>query len=475
MPSPEAPFGRSGWLALLGRHWESWRSAWRDERSAPRLTGPQGAEVEFLPAVLEIQLAPPSPLGRVISWTILALFTVAVLWASFGKIDITAVARGRIIAGGHTKTVQPLESGVVTAIHVRDGQKVQKGEVLLELDPTLTGADRERLTHEDQVALAETARLRALLAGRTTLGELPGVDGEVVARQQRLLQDQLSEHQAHLAVAERIVEQRQAALQAAQADILRLEQVVPIVSDRAQAFKGLKEAGHASLLEYSETERERIERVQELAGARERRSSEQSSLAEARSNLAAITAEFAKLTRTELAQAEIRALALSKELVKATHTDQRQRLTAPVDGTVQQLAIHTVGGVVTPAQPLLVVVPDEDQLEVEAWVENKDIGFVDAGQTVEIKVDAFPFTRYGMIEGEVVTLSKDAVQLEDVGYVFAARARMDKAQIAVENGKVVNLSPGMTVAVEIRTGERRLIEYFLSPVLKAVGESGRER
>ena len=241
--------------------------------------------------------------------------------------------------------------------------------------------------------------------------------------------------------------------------ILRLVQVVPIVTERAQAYKTLKDGGHASLLEYTETERERIERVQELAGARQRLTLERAAIAEARSNLQAITAEFAKLTRTELAQAETRALALSKELVKATHTGQRQRLTAPVDGTVQQLAVHTVGGVVTPAQPLLVVVPDEDQLEVEAWVENKDIGFVDAGQPVEIKVDAFPFTRYGMIEGEVVTLSKDAVQLEDVGYVFAARARMDKAQIAVENGKVVNLTPGMTVAVEIRTGEKRLIEY----------------
>ncbi len=475
MPSLKAPLSGFGWIAGIGRHWEAWRSAWREEQAAPRLTGPQGQEVEFLPAVLEIQLAPPSPLGRIISWTILALFTVAILWASFGKIDITAVARGRIIAGGHTKTIQSLESGVVTAIHVRDGQRVKKGEILLELDPTLTGADRERLTQEDQVALAETARLRALLTGSNTLGVIPGVSAEIVARQAHLLQDQLNEHQARLSAGNRIVEQRQAALQAAQADILRLEQVVPIVSERAQAYKALKEGGHASLLEYSETERERIERVQELAGARQRQIIETAALAEAQNNLQAITAEFAKLTRTELAQAETRALALSKELVKATHTDQRQRLTAPVDGTVQQLAVHTVGGVVTPAQPLLVVVPDEDQLEVEAWVENKDIGFVDAGQKVEIKVDAFPFTRYGMIEGEVLNLSKDAVQLEDVGYVFAARARMDKAQIAVENGKVVNLSPGMTVAVEIRTGERRLIEYLLSPVLKAVGESGRER
>ena len=166
---------------------------------------------------------------------------------------------------------------------------------------------------------------------------------------------------------------------------------------------------------------------------------------------------------------------MSKELVKAIHADQRQRLTAPVDGTVQQLAIHTIGGVVTPAQPLMVIVPDEDRLEVEAWVENKDIGFVDVGQVAEIKVDAFPFTKYGIIEGELINLSKDAIHLEEVGYVYAGRVSMGKSEMRIENGRTVNLTPGMNVAVEIRTGERRMIEFLLSPITRAIFESGRER
>ena len=186
-------------------------------------------------------------------------------------------------------------------------------------------------------------------------------------------------------------------------------------------------------------------------------------------------AEFHKTTQSQLAEIETSAQALRHELVKATHADQRQRLTAPVDGTVQQLDVHTIGGVVTPAQPLMVIVPEENRLEVEAWVENKDIGFVDAGQSAEIKVDAFPFTRYGIIDGEIVSLSKDSMLIEEVGYVYAARVKMAKTIMQVENGRIVNLSPGMDVAVEIKTGKRRLIEFLLSPVLKAVGESGRER
>ena len=151
-----------------------------------------------------------------------------------------------------------------------------------------------------------------------------------------------------------------------------------------------------------------------------------------------------------------------------------QRLASPIDGVVQQLAVHTVGGVVTPAQQLLVVVPKEHQLEVEAWVENKDIGFVKKGQPVEIKVESFPFTIYGIIQGTVVSISDDAVPQEKVGLIYAARVSMERSAMQVE-GKEVRLSPGMGVTAEIKTGQRRLMEFFLSPLLKSVQESARER
>lgn len=150
------------------------------------------------------------------------------------------------------------------------------------------------------------------------------------------------------------------------------------------------------------------------------------------------------------------------------------RLAAPVDGIVQQLAIHTIGGVVTPAQPLMVIVPESQKLEIEAMVLNKDIGFVSANQPAEIKLEAFPFTKYGIIDGTVSQVSSDAIQDEKQGLVYAARIAMTQSSINVD-GKQVNLSPGMAVTTEIKTGKRRIIEYLLGPVLQYRQESLRER
>ena len=165
---------------------------------------------------------------------------------------------------------------------------------------------------------------------------------------------------------------------------------------------------------------------------------------------------------------------LAQEAVKAGQKTGQQRLTAPIDGVVQQLAVHTIGGVVTPAQQLMLVVPREHQLEVEAMVENKDIGFVKEGQPVEVKIETFPFTIYGAIPGKVLTVSDDAIEQEKVGLVYAARVSMERSTIDLGD-KVVTLSPGMAVTVDIQTGQRRLIEFILSPLLKSLKESARER
>jgi hemolysin D len=170
----------------------------------------------------------------------------------------------------------------------------------------------------------------------------------------------------------------------------------------------------------------------------------------------------------------MKAASLAQEVVKAGQRTELQRLVSPIDGVVQQLAVHTIGGVVTPAQQLMVVVPQDHPVEVEAQVENNDVGFVKEGQPVEIKVETFPFTLYGTIPGKVVSVSDDAAPIEKVGLVYPARVSLDRATIQVE-GREVKLSPGMAVTVEIKTGQRRLIEFFLSPLLKSIQETARER
>lgn len=401
----------TGVLGGVARQLHIWGASLREEkRNARERERRSRRELAFLPAVVELQETPPSPLGRAVLYVVIGLFAIAVLWAIYGQIDIIAVANGQVVPGGRSKVVQPFETGIVTAIHVRDGAHVTKGQLLIELDTT-AGADVQRFENEYLAALTEVARLRALLQDRDTFAGPKGADPSLVSTHRARLRDQLTEYRA--------------------------------LRSQAEAYRQMYEKQYVSRMQYLEVEQGRAAKAQEFAAA--------------------------------LAEAETRARSLSKELAKARTRARHQRLTAPIDGVVQQLAVHTVGGVVTPAQELLTIAPSKDHLEIEAWVENKDIGFVTEGQQAEVKVESFPFTRYGTLPGHVVSLSRDAVPLENLGFFYAARVGLGQTTISVGNGREVPVTPGMNVSVEIKTGKRRLIEYFLSPLARAFHDSVRER
>ncbi|MBX3306261.1 MAG: HlyD family type I secretion periplasmic adaptor subunit [Nitrospira sp.] len=462
-------------FGALSRQWTVWRAAWQAEsRQMSGTVAPSGRAAEFLPAVLEIQQVPPSPIGRALIWTIAAAFTAAVLWASFGRIDIIAIAQGKIIPSGYSKIVQPYETGVIAAIHVQDGQAVKQGDLLIELDATLHRADRDRASNEQQAANVDAARLRALIKGQATFDAPADADRTYVLLQQQLLRDQLAEYQAKVAAAQHLIDQRQAALEQTKENIIRLEATVPMEVERAEAYKKLLEHEAVTKMDFLQAEGQRIDKAQELAAQKKKLAQDRAALAEAEQHYRAMVSEFQQNKQAELSVLETKAASLSQEVTKAGQKAGLQRLMSPIDGVVQQLTVHTVGGVVTPAQQLLIVVPREHQVEVEAQVENKDVGFVQEGQSVEIKIETFPFTLYGTIPGHVLTVSHDAAPLEKVGLVYLTRVSMDRSTVSVD-GKRVNLSPGMAVTVEIKTGERRIIEYLLSPLLKAAQESLRER
>lgn len=461
-------------MTMLGRHWTVWKAAWQEESSRPLGAVAGGRATEFLPAVLEIQETPPSPIGRAILWTILALFISGSVWATFGWIDIVATAQGKIIASGYSKTLQPFEAGVITAIHVQDGQSVRKGDVLIELDPTLNRADRDRAANEYRAAKVEAARLRALVAGHESFEVPAGADEQQVLLQRRLLREQLVQYRARVAAAQHLIDQRRAALDQTEENVHRLEATLPMETERAETYRRLLDHTAVTRLDYLQIEEQRINKTQELAGQRKKLIQDQAALLEAEQNHRALVSEFQQSKQAELSATETKAASLAQEMAKAGQKADFQRLTAPIDGVVQQLAVHTVGGVVTPAQQLLILVPQEQAVEVEAQVENKDVGFVKEGQPVEVKIETFPFTLYGTVPGRVVTVSGDAAPVEKVGLVYPARVSMDRSTIDVD-GKPVHLAPGMAVTVEIKTGQRRVIEYLLSPLLKSVKESLRER
>lgn len=430
------------------------------------------AETAFLPAALEIQEAPPSPAGRAIVWTILACFILTIVWATFSEVDIVSVAQGRIIASGHSKTVQPLEIGTVTAIHVTEGQAVTAGEVLIELDPSSARADVSRLEHEVEAAQRDIQRFNRLSNWLEMDKSPPSVEGS--ASEDHLLRSQWHEFEDRLDVLQRERDQQLAGQRSARRQVDKLNAILPIVSRRAEDQKGLATKKLLPEQQYLETEQERLEIFYDLRTHKGRVAELDAGVRGLEARIAFTRSEFHHQVLERLEEAERRRAAAIQRLVKANARATAQTIRASVDGVVQQLAVHNVGAIVTPAQELMVIVPQGGAVEVEAVLENKDIGFVEVGQQAEIKIDTFPFTKYGTIAGEVVDLSNDAVADEQKGLVYKMRVLIARSEIEV-NGKMVTLSPGMTVSIESKTGTRKLIQFFLSPLLRYAQESARER
>lgn len=429
-------------------------------------------EIAFLPAALEIQETPPNPIGRALMWCLVALVIVAIAWASLGHIDIVAVAPGKVIPSDRVKVIQPVAAGQVRAIHVRDGQEVRQGETLIELDPTIALAERDRLAEQlhDQEAALERQRL---LAGWLQNGQRS--NGNLAAGLQRTLLDQLiAEHRAKLAAIDQALERKRADMAATQRLVEKGERTLPLITTRAASVAKLADSNLVSRNSALELEQQRIEAEQDLAAQRATLQSTVAGINELNEQRSAAHLEAQRSTSQAIEELQARVGALHQELLKAQTIAIQQSLTAPVDGVVQQLKVHTIGGVVSPAEPLMVIVPKGQSLEVEALVFNRDIGFVVEGQKATVKVDAFPFTRYGTIAGDIVTVSNDAATDEKLGLVYPSRIRLATTQMRIE-AKDVDLSPGMAVTVEIKTGRRRLIEYFLSPLIQAAAESARER
>jgi len=455
------------------------------------------SDLAFLPAALEIVESPASPTGRMIAYVIMALFGLALLWASIGQVDIVASAKGKIVPGGRIKVIQPFETGVVRAIHVHDGQVVKAGDVLIELDPTMNDAESKHYESDLIAARLDVARLQAELADGDPLANFKApaeAPANLVAIQRKFLVDQAAEQREKLEVLDRQREQKAAERETMAATVEKLKASLPILEERLGIRKTLFEHTTGSKANYLELLQPFVEQQHELEVQNRRYDESTAAMAAITEQRAQTAKEYRRQRLAELVEAERKTAGLSEDLIRAQHRAALQVLAAPVEGTVQQLAVHTVGGVVTPAQVLLTVVPLDAHLEIEAMVQNNDIGFVHVGQQAEIKVDTFNFNRYGLIDGKVVNVSSDAIprqrlpdktnkdptanddSSEPTGQelVYSARVSLDSTKMDVD-GKLVNLTPGMAVTVEIKTGSRRIITYLLSPLLRFKQEALRER
>ena len=472
MSHPTTPALRHPALELLSRYRAVLAAAWaaRHELAGPKRLADEAA---FLPAALEIQETPVHPAPRRAAWAIMAFFTIALVWSVVGQVDIVAVAPGRIVVSDGTKVVQPLEAGIVKAIHVRDGDRVHAGQVLIELDPTTANADSLAVQGQVDAARAEAQRAQALL--RALVGS-PGAGSAHPPQQwpDTQAQAEWTDISARLARLDAEIARRQAEGVTARELLSKLQTTLPLAQKREEDVVALATNGFIDSHAGQDRIRERVEMERDLATQRARVAEVEAALAESRQTRVALLAEARRVQSDRLTKASLDLSQLQQQGAKATHRERITLLTSPVAGTVQQLAIRTTGGVVTAAQPLLVVVPDDADVTAEVTIENKDIGFVRVGQTAAVKLEAFNFTRYGTVPAVVTRVSADAVVDEKRGTVFGATLRFERRTVAVD-GVEIPLSTGFNITAEVRTGTRQVIDYLLSPIQRSIHESGREK
>ncbi|HVZ45073.1 MAG TPA: HlyD family type I secretion periplasmic adaptor subunit [Ramlibacter sp.] len=408
-------------------------------------------EAEFLPAALSLQSMPVSPVGRLVAKVLMSIVAALLIWSVVGKMDIVVNARGKVIPSGNTKAIASVDVASVRALYVEDGQPVKAGEVLMELDSSAQDAEHDKASGDQSVALLQAARAKALIAA---------IDTGMPARLPPVAQaspEQWREAQAHL---QSQCQDFYARLKRIDGEIDYFKEALPLATRRADDFKQLRLTNDVSEHAWIEKEQARMDIARQLSDARNQRS--------------ALIGETRRTAYEQMTEGYKVAAASEQDALRSGTRSKLLKLTAPVNGTVQQLNVHTVGGVVPAATTLMLIVPESKRVEVTAFIENKDVGFVFDGQAAEVKVDAFPYTKYGTASGRVTHVSRDAIEDKDKGLLYEVTVTLDKTTMDID-GRPMNLSPGMSVDVEIKTGDRRIIEYVLSPLQQHARESLNER
>jgi hemolysin D len=423
-------------------------------------------EYEFLPAALEIIETPPSPFGRLVLWLIVTLLAIVLTWSYFGKIDEIAIARGQISPDGNVKIVEAASSGVLSSLNVTEGDYVKKGQVLASLDSTLASADvastqqslntakferdieQKALNGEDITELVNNADIPQ--GTKDDLLQLNKSKNSANAVKQKLLALNVSQAKAQLTTEQNNLGRLQSELDSAQTQQQQLQQDPALATDTTKQTQLQAVGSQIASLQSS------------LASQQTRVATAQSNLQGARSNVDDNSAQNALATQNDIVQQDQKIADLEDQLAKAQRGVQLQSLTAPVDGTVLSLSSNTLGGVITAASPFIAIVPSGTPLIVAASLQNKDIGFVSVGQRVAIKVDTYSFQRYGYLMGKVKSISPDAFSDQKLGLVYKIKVTIDSQK--TNNGNTLHVSSGMSTAAEIKTGQRRIISFFLDPL-----------
>lgn len=443
--------------------------------------------LEFAPDIVKTQEAPPIRYRRYVLYALLALFGSLLVWAIFGRLDIVAVAQGKLIPQTYLKVVQPADSGIVKEILVREGDVVKEGQVLMRMDTRLSDADRNTTHNEVALRRLQLRRIDAELSG-SPMARVSGdpalfsqVEAQYRARRQAY-QDALDAERAVIAKA-------QQDLRGSMETAAKLLQTSPIYREQEAAWQKLTDEGFAGRLYLLERQRQRIENQQDLRTQEYNVESLKATIAQSEKKVAQISSTYRQQLQNERVETAAQLHKLEQDSEKLAHHHGLLELKASSSGVVKDLATHTRGTVVQPGTVLLTIVPQDEPLLAEVWITNLDAGFIIPGQQVRVKLAAYPFQKYGMLDGVVRHVSADASNATEgskpgdsaksdpasgAGLNYLALVELSSTVLEAQ-GERLRLAPGMQVSAEILLGTRTVIEYLLSPIRKTVHEAARER
>lgn len=438
----------------------------------------------FRPAMMRLQKTQPSPLGRKLLLSLLGLFAILVVWAFWGQLDIVAVAQGKLVPRTQLKIVQPSEAGIVKEILVHEGDIVQQGQVLMRMDGTVVDAQRITLENDRQNYRLALRRIDAELAGQPLAHERSDPDLLFAGIQAQFLANRQAQASA-IEEQQSVLEKAKHDLSAAEANKMRIKEALVHFRKQDEAYDRLSREGNIALLEATDKHRERQERENELTSQEFVIQSARAEIERAEKQIVQIKADYKRRLQTERVETSAKLTAVEQELAKEDHRHRLLELVAPQDGIVKDLATHTIGTVVSTGTIMMNLVPKQEELQAEVWIDNQDIGFVESGMVSKVKLNTFTFQKYGMLDGVVDQVSADSSTQASQEQDSVEKSKKDKLvyksivkladQVLEYDGKRYPLVPGMEVVVEIKLGTRSLLEYLFSPVKKTVLEACRER
>jgi len=425
-------------------------------------------EHEFKPILAEIQDKPPNPLGRLFLWILLTLMVLVIAWMYFAKVDVVVSARGKVVPDGDLKVLQPFEIGVIRKILVKEGDYVKEGQVLVEIDPTVEVADIQGKERNLFFHKLTNRRVKAILSGKEFLASDVTTESQLQTNLYRVQKEHLK---ASLKAKEKEIEEIKKVIYSLKEEISKLNHLMNVVLEEEEKLKALVIAGSVAEAKYREKVKERLNLEREISLKKNQVEEYMLRLERVMHEIDTIKSEFSEKLLVEAGSSLQQENLLTSEITAVKFKKSKRFITSPVNGYVHLIAVKTVGGIITPAQPLISIVPENTPLVVKAFVLNKDIGFIKPDHNVIVKVDTYDFQKYGTLKGKVKIVSPFSVEDREIGVDgYPVYIKLDSSELKTKDGKIYKIKPGMTVLAEINTGKRRVIELILFPFVKYIDE-----